>query len=514
LNKKLFETTKNALFSVIPITAVVFVLSVSVAPIPIGTLALFLFGALLLVAGMGLFSMGAEIFLVPIGEDIGKKMILTGKVIVVGVVSLLMGAIITAAEPDLQILAGLVPGVPNAVLVLSVSVGVGIFLVLAIFRIFLRFQLSKILIVSYSAVLLLSAFVPSNFLAIAFDSGGVTTGPITVPFIMAMGLGLASLRGDKESLEDSFGLVALCSIGPIIAVMLLGIFYRPATAESVKPIIPQIVYSRDVLTEFVRDMPHYTLEVAKSVWAIPAVVLVFQFITKRYKKGERLKLLFGFLYTFTGLVLFLTGVNVGFIPVGQYIGDYLAGTSHKWLLVPLGAVFGYFIVAAEPAVHVLKKQVEGISGGGIPGKAVQRYLSIGTAAAIAISMLRVIAGISVYWFLIPGYFAAIYLTYKTPKIFTGIAFDAGGVVSGPMTSTFLLPFAIGACPSPDRIVTDAFGLVALVALTPLIAIQLMGVVYRKRIDRAVKSMSEEPQSLKELDMDFKDYANDIEQLRR
>jgi len=513
LKKKLFEMTKDALFSVFPITAVVFVLSVSVAPVPIGTLALFLFGALLLIAGMGLFSMGADLFLVPIGEDIGKKMILTGKVIVVGVVSFLMGAIITSAEPDLQILAGLVPGVPNMILVVSVSIGVGIFLMLAIFRIFLRFSLSKILIVSYSAVMLLSVFVPRNFLAVAFDSGGVTTGPITVPFIMAMGMGLSSLRGDKESLEDSFGLVALCSIGPIVAVMLLGIFYRPATAdESIRSAIPQIVYSRDVLSEFVRDIPHYTREVAKSVWAIPAVVLVFQIITRRYKKGERLKLLFGFLYTFTGLVLFMTGVSVGFIPVGQHMGDYLAGTSHKWMLVPLGAVFGYFIVAAEPAVHVLKKQVEEISGGGIPGKAVQRYLSIGTAAAIAISLLRVIAGISVYWFLIPGYFAAIYLTYKTPKIFTGIAFDAGGVVSGPMTSTFLLPFAIGACPSPDRIVTDAFGLVALVALTPLIAIQLMGVVYRKRIDRVVKTIGEEP--LKELDIDLKDYANDIEQLRR
>lgn len=513
MKKKLFETTKNALLSVFPITAVVFVLSVSVAPIPIGTLALFLFGALFLIAGMGLFSMGADMFLVPIGEDIGKKMILTGKVIVVGVVSFLMGAIITAAEPDLQVLAGLVPGVPNAVLVASVAIGVGLFLVLAIFRIFLRFPLSKMLIVSYSALLLLSVFVPGNFLAVAFDSGGVTTGPITVPFIMAMGLGLASLRGDRESLEDSFGLVALCSIGPIIAVMLLGIFYRPETVdESIKPVIPQIVYSRDVLNEFTRDMPRYFLEVAKSVWAIPAVVLVFQFITKRYKKGERLKLLFGFIYTFAGLTLFLTGVNVGFIPVGQYIGNYLSASSHKWVLVPLGAVIGYFIVAAEPAVHVLKKQVEEISGGGIPGKAVQRYLSIGTSAALAVSMLRVITGISVYWFLIPGYFTAIYLTYKTPKIFTGIAFDAGGVVSGPMTSTFLLPFAIGACPSPERIVTDAFGLVALVALTPLIAVQLMGVVYKNRINRAARTLSEEP--LKELDIDLKDDAYDIEQLRR
>lgn len=484
MKKKLIETIKEALSSVLPITAVVFVLSISVTPVPVGTLILFLFGAVLLVLGMGLFTMGVDMSLMPLGEDIGIKMTTGKKILLVAFVSFVMGVIITIAEPDLQVLGKLVPGIPDRVLILTVSCGVGIFLLLAILRILFRISLSKMLIASYFVVIILSFFTPHNFIAVAFDSGGVTTGPITVPFIMAMGLGLASIRGDRDSLEDSFGLVALCSIGPIMAVMLLGIFYHPENTEYVASVIPKITTSIDMISEFGHQIPHYFIEVAKSVWPILAVMLIFQLITRRYRRHQLVRLLIGFIYTFAGLVLFLTGVNVGFIPVGQYVGSYIVQSPMKWLLLPLGAVIGYFIVAAEPAVHVLKKQVEEVSGGGIPGRAVQTYLSIGTSAALVISMLRVLTGISIYWFLIPGYIAAIVLTFFVPKIFTGIAFDSGGVVTGPMTSTFLLPFAIGACVNPDNIMTDAFGLVAMVAMAPLIAIQLMGIIYKNKIQQA------------------------------
>ena len=484
MKKKLIQTTKEALSSVLPITAVVFLLSISITPIPVGTLMLFLCGALLLVLGMGFFTMGVDMSLMPMGEDIGIKMTTRKKIVLVACVSFAVGLIITIAEPDLQVLAHLVPGVPNLTLILAVSCGVGVFLVLAIFRILFRISLSKILIVCYFLVIVLSLFTPANFVSVAFDSGGVTTGPITVPFIMAMGLGLASIRGDKDSLEDSFGLVALCSIGPILAVMILGIFYNPDGTEYVAPIIPAIETSKDVAVEFAHQIPHYLLEVANSVWPILAVMVVFQLVTRRYRKRHLLRMFVGFIYTFVGLILFLTGVNVGFIPVGQYVGAFIAHSSMKWLLVPLGAVIGYFIVAAEPAIHVLKKQVEEVSGGGIPGHAVQRYLSIGTAVSLSISMLRVLTGISIYWFLIPGYAVALILTFFVPKIFTGIAFDSGGVVTGPMTSTFLLPFAIGACTNPERIMTDAFGLVAMVAMIPLIAIQLMGIIYKNKMVQA------------------------------
>lgn len=484
MKKKLIETTNEALTSVLPITVIVLLLSVFVSPMPVGTLGLFLFGAVLLIVGMGLFTMGADMALMPMGEDIGIKMTTTKKIAVVALISFLMGVIITIAEPDLQVLATLVPGVPNLVLILTVACGVGIFLVFAIIRIIFRISLSKMLIVCYAFVFILSIFVPKNFIGVAFDSGGVTTGPITVPFIMAMGLGLASIRGDRESVEDSFGLVALCSLGPILAVLILGICYNPQGAAYTAPVIPEIVTSRDITIEFLHELPEYFKEVAAAVWPILAVLAVFQLLTRRYRPRQLARIFIGFIYTFIGLVLFMTGVGVGFIPVGQSIGSDIASSGMRWLLVPLGALIGYFIVAAEPAVHILKKQVEDVSLGAIPGAAVQKYLSVGVSVSLAISMLRVLTGISIYWFLIPGYTLAVVLTFFVPKIFTGIAFDSGGVVTGPMTSTFLLPFAIGACVNPDRIMTDAFGLVAMVAMAPLIAIQLMGIIYKKHMDDA------------------------------
>ncbi len=487
MKKKLEKTTYEALSAVLPITIIVFLLSVIATPMPVGMLMLFLFGAVLLVVGMGLFTMGVDMFMMPMGEDIGAAMTKTKKILLVCAVSLIMGIIITVAEPDLQVLAELVPAIPNLTLILAVAGGVGIFLMFSILRILFRISLSKMLIVCYGLVIILSIFAPTNFVAVAFDSGGVTTGPITVPFIMAMGLGLASVRGDRESREDSFGLVALCSIGPIIAVLILGICFKPQNTIYTPPVISEIITSRDVTLEFLHELPHYFLEVAKSVWPLIAVLAIFQIITRRYHKQKFLRLLIGLVYTFIGLVLFMTGVNVGFIPIGQLLGSSLAASSVKWLLIPLGALIGYFIVAAEPAVHVLKKQVEEVSLGAIPGKAVQQYLSVGVALSLAISMLRVLTGISIYWFLIPGYIAAIIMTFFSPKIFVGIAFDSGGVVSGPMTSTFLLPFAIGVCADPSRLMTDAFGLVAMVAMMPLLAIQLMGIVYKGKISQLGKA---------------------------
>lgn len=512
MKKKLAETTREALSSVLPITVIVLLLSVFVSPMPVGTLGLFLFGAVLLIVGMGLFTMGADMALLQMGEDIGIKMTTTKNIVLVGIISFLMGVIITIAEPDLQVLAELVPGIPNMVLVLTIAAGVGVFLVLAIFRILFHVSLSKMLIASYILAFVLSIFVPKNFLGVAFDSGGVTTGPITVPFIMAMGLGLASIRGDRESIEDSFGFVALGSIGPILAVLILGICYNPEGTAYVMPVIPEIVSTRDVTLEFLHELPEHFKEVAAAVWPILAVLAVFQLITKRYNGRQFARMFIGFVYTFAGLVLFMTGVNVGFIPVGQSIGRDIAGSQMKWLLVPLGALIGYFIVAAEPAVHILKKQVEEVSLGAIPSAAVQKYLSVGVSASLAISMLRVLTGISMYWFLIPGYAIAIALTFFVPKIFTGIAFDSGGVVSGPMTSTFLLPFAIGACVNPDRIMTDAFGLVAMVAMTPLIALQLMGLIYKKHMADA--DAGQDAAMAQIADDDIVEFEEDIIDARR
>ncbi len=482
MNKKLWEKTREALTSVLPITVIVFILSVVLVPIDIGTAAMFIAGAALLILGMGLFSLGTDMSMMPMGEGIGVQLTQSKKLILVAVLSFCMGMIITIAEPDLQVLANQVPSIPNMVLILTVAIGVGLFLVAAIFRILFRIPLSTMLIFFYGLVFIVSIFTPNDFVAVAFDSGGVTTGPITVPFIMAMGLGLASVRSDKDSADDSFGLVALSSIGPILAVQILGIVYNPESTEYTQVVSPVVSTTRDLVREFLIEMPHYIREVTLAITPILAFFIIFQLSSRRFHRKQLYRIGIGLIYTFIGLILFLTGVNVGFIPVGHLLGSELASASFRWLLVPLGMLIGYFIVAAEPAVHVLNRQVEEISNGAISQSSMNRALSIGVSVSLGLSMLRILLSISIYWFLVPGYLIAIVLTFFVPKIFTGIAFDSGGVVSGPMTSTFLLPFAIGACEAMGgNVLTDAFGVVAMVAMTPLIAIQVMGLLYQKRM---------------------------------
>lgn len=482
MNKQLREKINEAFTSVLPITIIILLLSIFVVPIPTGTILMFIVGALLLIVGMGFFTLGADIAMMPMGEGIGIQLTKNTKLLIVILISFLMGFVITIAEPDLQVLARQVPAIPNNVLILTVAVGVGAFLVLAVLRILFKIRLSVMLLIFYAIVFIVAAFAPNTFIPVAFDSGGVTTGPITVPFILALGVGFASVRSDKDSQDDSFGLVALCSVGPILSVLVLGMLYKP-TDTAYSPVeIPEVATTRAVIIQFVHELPHFMKEVFIALAAIILFFIIFQLITRRYHRHQLAKITIGFVYTFIGLVLFLTGVNVGFIPVGHYIGFELAGSAIKWVLVPLGMIIGYFIVAAEPAVVVLNKQVEDVSGGAIPQKAMKRVLSIGMAAALALSMIRILTGISLIWILIPGYAIALILTFFVPKIFTGIAFDSGGVCSGPLTSTFLLPFAMGVCDGVGgNIMTDAFGIVSMVAMTPLIAIQIMGLVYGKKI---------------------------------
>lgn len=493
MNQKLKEKIQEAFASVLPITAIVLILSTLMVPISIGTIVMFIAGASLLIIGMGFFSLGADMAMIPIGEATGIQLTKTKKLLLSVILCFTMGFIITIAEPDLQVLARQVPAIPNNVLILTIAAGVGVFLVIALLRVLFRVNLSLLLIIFYLIMFVLSIFVPNNFIAVAFDSGGVTTGPITVPFILAMGTGLASIRSDKDSQDDSFGFVALCSIGPILAVMLLGISYNPSDAEYGQVVIPAVETMQDVVKQFTVELPVYTKEVSLAMLPICAFFAIFQLVSRKFNKHQLGRIGIGVVYTLIGLVLFLTGVNVGFIPVGSLLGGQLADSAFKWFLIPIGMLIGYFIVAAEPAIHVLNKQVEEVSGGAIPSKAMNLCLSLGVATSVGIAMIRVLTSISIYWFLIPGYVIAIALTFYVPKIFTGIAFDSGGVASGPMTTTFLLPFAMGACETLDgNVLTDAFGIVAMVAMTPLIAIQVMGLIYKKKMaEMATESSSDD-----------------------
>ena len=480
----LWEKVREALASVLPITVIVLALCFTVAPVPADTLLAFLVGAVLLIFGMGLFTLGAESAMTPVGERVGAQMTRSRKLSVVVAVSFLIGVIITVSEPDLQVLAGQVPGVPNTVLVGAVAVGVGGFLVIALLRILFRVPLQWMLVAFYTAVFLLALFVPEDFWAIAFDSGGVTTGPMTVPFIIALGLGVSSIRSDANAARDSFGLVALCSVGPILAVLILALVY-PASGTYVPAAVPQAADSRALWGLFAAGFPLYLREVALCLAPIAIFFFLFQILSLRLPRKKLLKIVVGLLYTYLGLVLFLTGVNVGFLPAGACLGRQIAALSWNWVLIPIGMLMGWFIVQAEPAVHVLNRQVEEITSGAIPGKAMSTSLSIGVAVSIGLAMTRVLTGVSVVFFLVPGYLAALVLSFLVPDMFTAIAFDSGGVASGPMTATFLLPFAMGACEAlGGNVITDAFGVVAMVAMTPLLTIQLLGLLYQIRLKRA------------------------------
>ena len=487
MNPKLKEKITESLQAVLPITLIVLAIGILVVPIDIGAMAVFLLGAVLLVFGMGFFQLGAEMSMTPLGEGIGATMSHLRSIVLIAAIGFLMGTIITISEPDLQVLAEQVPAIPNLTLILTVAVGVGVFLVIAIIRILLQVSLSKMLTGFYFIVIASSFFVPKSFIAVAFDSGGVTTGPMTVPFIMAMGVGLASVRSDKNAASDSFGLVALSSIGPILAVLLLGIFYTPTDAAYSIATMNHVGDTRQAVDEFLYNFPRYFGEVSVSLLPIFAVFILFELITKRYKRVQCVRLIVGFLYTYIGLVLFLCGANVGFSPVGAAIGSAIAFGPSKWLLVPIGMVIGYYIVKAEPAIQVLNHQVDNVTNGSVPARMMNACLSIGVSISVGLAMLRVITRIPIYYIIIPGYIIALVLSFFVPKIFVGIAFDSGGVASGPMTTTFLLPLSIGACTAlGGNVMSDAFGVVALVALTPLIAVQIMGVMYKVKIKGAEK----------------------------
>ena len=483
IRKKLKEKLKEALQAVLPIIGLVLLLSFTIAPISPSILLCFLIGGILLIAGIVFFTLGAELAMSPMGERVGTAMTQSKKLWVVVALSFLLGFIITISEPDLQVLAQQVPAVPNLTLILAVACGVGVFLVVALLRMLFSIALPPFLVCFYAVIFILAFFVPKEFLSVAFDSGGVTTGPMTVPFIMALGVGISATRSDRHAADDSFGLVALCSIGPILAVMMLGMIYNPDSAAYTPPVIPEIADSKQLWNLFAVELPTYMKEIALSLLPIVLFFAVFQALILKLSGRNLTRILIGLVYTYIGLVLFLTGVNVGFMPAGNYLGQVLAGLSHPWVIVPIAMVMGYFIVKAEPAVYVLNKQVEEITDGAIPARAMGTALSAGVAISLGSAMIRVLTGISILWILIPGYTIALVISFFVPKIYTAIAFDSGGVASGPMTAAFLLPLAQGACVAlGGNIVTDAFGVVAMVAMTPLITIQVMG-LYSKLAEK-------------------------------
>ncbi|NLG26030.1 MAG: DUF1538 domain-containing protein [Clostridiales bacterium] len=455
------------------------------APLPWPTFALFCVATVMLVAGMGLFTLGVERSMTPMGELLGSDVSRRRNLPLMLIVGLIAGVAITVAEPDLQVLAEQVPAFPNAVLVWAVAAGVGAFMMLAMLRVARGIPLNIMLLVSYAALFGLSLFSNPDFLPVAFDSGGVTTGPITVPLILALGMGVAAVRSGPSAEGDSFGAVGLCSIGPIAAVLLLGFFFDPSSSEFAPETARHAQSMAEVMPTLGHALAKYSREVTVALTPIAAFFALYQVIWLRLPGRRLLRMAVGLAYAFVGLTLFLAGVNGGFLPAANWMGNAIASRGQPWLLAPLGMALGFFVVRAEPAVHVLTAQVEEITDGAISRRALMLSLSLGVAAAAGLAMIRVLTGLPIQYFLWPGYIISVAMSFFVPKIFTAIAFDSGGIASGPMTASFMLPFAMGASAGlGGSMMADAFGLVAMVAMVPLIAIQLLALVYAARLKRA------------------------------
>ncbi len=480
--RQLWKKLKESLISVVPVTLIVLILYFTpLVNLNAKELIVFLISAFMLILGISLFNLGADMAMGIMGEQVGSALIKSRKPWLVVLVLFLLGLLITIAEPDLQVLAKQIGSVVNpTLLIVFVGVGVGIFLVIAVIKIIVKANLTMIIIFFYMMMFALTALVlehgAGNFLALSYDSGGVTTGPITVPFIMALGLGIATTIGGRGAKENSFGLVALCSIGPIIAVLVLGLSIDPSKISS-KELFDLSHY--DLPEDTLVGFGYQILNTMKAViLSLGLIVLFFMIInyTFIHLPSKKLKQIgFGILYTFLGLVLFLSAAEFGFLSIGFKMGTQMA-SYNKTLTTIFGLVIGAVVVLAEPAVHVLTKQVEEVTMGGVRKKSMLMALSIGVGVAILLSLIRIIFDFSILYYLIPGYLLSLGLSFFVPKVYTSIAFDSGGVASGPLTSSFILPFAIGVCSvvSPENLLNDAFGVVAMVALTPLITIQLLG----------------------------------------
>lgn len=470
MRDSLKNTFKETTIAVVPIIFIVIIISLffNISTTLVNT---FIFSSILLIIGITLFTFGADISMMLIGEKLGKNLIQSKKVFIILFVTFLVGIFITLAEPDLRVLATQITSIPSTRLIIFVSLGVGIFLTLSVFKILFKLSLNTILIISYTMVFLLLCFVPSDFIPISFDSSGVTTGPISVPFILALGVGLTSLRTDKNSKSDSFGLIGLCSVGPKLMVLILGVLFAGTNNFDTS------VYTSN--SSFLIKFIECFKEVFISITPIVVIFIIFKLFTSSFNKKQTKKTIVGLVCTIVGLCLFLTGTNLGFMNSGFTLGESFIRLNYKQIIIPFVMIIGFLIVFAEPAIKILTNEVEKITEGSISSKAMKITISIGVSIAIMLSIIRVFTRISILYILIPGYFLALILTFICPKLFTAISFDAGGSVCGPLTATFILPLVIGVCTSlGGNIYADAFGLIAFIAMSPLITVQLLGTLFK------------------------------------
>ncbi|HPO02283.1 MAG TPA: DUF1538 domain-containing protein [Treponemataceae bacterium] len=498
----LLKTLRETALAVLPVCAIVCILAFTIAPLETALIGEFLFGSSLVITGLSFFLNGAELGIIPAGSYLGAALTRSRKILLILGSGFVIGFFITIAEPDLHILGSQVQEISEGItansLILSISLGIAVFLLLALARVVFHISFRFLIIAGYAAVFAAASRITPEFVAVAFDSGGATTGPMTVPFIIALGIGVSAVREDKSALEDSFGFTGIASIGPILAVALLGLLRAPQKAAlAAETALSVAVETPGFFAELLHRIPETAAHVFLALAPIACIILLFQIFFMKLPPKQTRKIAFGFFYAWLGLVFFFTGTETAFVPAGRAIGSILGASESSWILIPLGCLLGAIVVCAEPAIWVLTEQVEEISAGNIRKPVLLTALALGVAAAVGLSMFRILEGFSIWLLLLPFYGTALGLTFVTPRLFTAIAFDSGGVASGPMASTFILSLAIGAASSSGgNPGTDGFGVIALIAATPLVTIQLLGILYQRSEDRVLAAGQKSKEALR------------------
>lgn len=478
--KNILNKLKESLISVCPIVVVVLILGFTISPLTGYDITKFIISAVLLIFGMALFGVGADTAMFTIGSSIGANLSKSRRFLMLLLLALLLGFIITLAEPDLSVLAGQVISINKWLFIAVVSIGVGLFLTMAVLRILFQVKLKTMLIISYLIVFILMIFTPSGYLPVSIDSGAVTTGPISVPFIMAFGMGISAVRSGKSDENDSFGIIALTSVGPLITTQLLCIIVGN-NIEAASTIITQSSTGTFItlLGEFGLKFLLNLEEILLVLLPIVIFFFVYNAIFLKYPKTQIIKIIVGLLYTYFGIIIFLTGVLTGFLPVASIMGYNIANSEFSWLLMPIAALIGLLIVMAEPAVHVLNKKVEDITHGIISKKVMMISISIGVSISLVLAILRVLYGIPFIYLILPLYIITLICSNLCTPIFTAIAFDSGGVASGTMATSFILPFVMGVCEASGiNIMNGAFGTIAFIACLPILTISILGLIYK------------------------------------
>lgn len=482
------EKIKEMFVAVFPITAIILLLNFTVIPLGGETIGKFIVGTLSVIIGLSLFLFGVEMGIEPIGSHIGESIVRKGKTTVFIISGFVLGFLITVAEPDVAIYAGQVGDMTAGVmkkgeLIIGISLGIGVMLAIGLVRIFYDISLKILIPVFYGIVFLTALLAPEEMLGIPFDASGATTGSMTVPFMLALGIGVSSMKTNKNSENDSFGLTACVSIGPILSVLIMTILASGKKVEMVSETVKNMT-DKGILTAFLKEVPHISYEVALSLLPIVMIFVILQKVSIKLKKDSFKRILKGIAYTFLGLVLFLTGVNAGFSDAGRKLGEYIAVSNYSWLIIPVGFILGMSVILAEPAVHVLCSEVEEVTGGYIKKPVILFTMAIGVAVAVALSMIRILTpGVELWHYLLVGYIFAIILMFLVPDIFVGMSFDSGGVASGPMSVTFLLAFAQGVAISSESadVLKEGFGIISVIALAPIITMEILGLIYKIKL---------------------------------